>query len=40
MKIVYFGTPDFAVCPLEKIISEGYEVLAVVTNKDKPVCVR
>lgn len=37
MKIVYFGTPDFAVCPLEKIISEGYEVLAVVTNKDKPV---
>lgn len=37
MKIVYFGTPDFAVPPLEKIIEKGYDVVAVVTNKDKPV---
>lgn len=37
MNIVYFGTPDFAVKPLEKIIEAGYTVSAVVTNKDKPV---
>ncbi len=35
MKIVYFGTPDFAVNPLKKIIDEGYEVSAVVTAPDK-----
>ncbi|MBR2498334.1 MAG: methionyl-tRNA formyltransferase [Clostridia bacterium] len=37
MRIVYLGTPDFAVLPLEKIISSGREVVGVVTNKDKPV---
>jgi len=30
------GTPDFAVPTLEKIISDGHEVLAVVTQPDKP----
>jgi methionyl-tRNA formyltransferase len=37
MKIVYLGTPDFAVAPLEEIVKAGYEVVAVVTQPDKPV---
>ena len=36
MKIVYFGTPEFASSQLEAIISAGYEVAAVVTVPDKP----
>lgn len=36
MKIIYFGTPDFAVKPLEKLI-ENFEVVAVVTQPDRPV---
>ena len=31
------GTPDFAVQPLKNIVESGYNVVAVVTNKDKPV---
>ncbi len=37
MRIIYFGSPDFAVKPLEKLIEKGYEIVAVVTNRDKPV---
>ena len=37
MRIVYLGTPDFAEKPLEKLIENGYDVVAVITNKDKPV---
>jgi len=37
LRIVYLGTPDFAVKPLENLIENGYDVVAVVTNKDKPV---
>lgn len=36
MKIVYFGTPEFASSQLEAILSAGYEVAAVVTVPDKP----
>ena len=36
MRIVFMGTPDFAVPTLERIISDGHEVLAVVTQPDKP----
>ena len=36
MKIVFMGTPEFAVPCLQKIIDEGHEVLAVVTQPDKP----
>ena len=36
MKIVYMGTPDFSVLPLEKLI-ENYDVVAVVTQPDKMV---
>lgn len=35
MKIVYMGTPDFAVEPLEAIIKAGHEVVAVVTQPDR-----
>lgn len=36
MKIIYMGTPDFAVGPLEALIHAGYEVTAVVTQPDRP----
>ena len=36
MKIVYMGTPDFAVAPLEALIQAGHQIIAVVTQPDKP----
>ncbi len=36
MKVVFMGTPDFAVGALEAIIKAGHEVTAVVTQPDKP----
>lgn len=36
MKIVFAGTPEFAVLPLKKIIESGYEVAGVITQRDKP----
>ena len=36
MKILFAGTPDFAVAPLQAIIDSGYEVVGVVTQADKP----
>ncbi len=36
MKVVYMGTPDFAVSCLEGIINAGHEVCAVFTQPDKP----
>lgn len=36
MKIVYMGTPDFAVPPLRALVKAGYEVVAAVTQPDKP----
>lgn len=36
LKIIFFGTPDFAVASLEAILAAGYEVAAVVTAPDKP----
>lgn len=36
MKVVYMGTPDFAVGPLEAMIQAGHELVAVVTQPDKP----
>ncbi len=35
MRIVYMGTPDFAVGPLEAMIKAGHQVSAVVTQPDK-----
>lgn len=34
--IVYMGTPDFAVAPLQALLDAGYRVKAVVTVPDKP----
>lgn len=36
-KIVYMGTPDFAVEPLRRLVEGGYNVVCVVTMPDKPV---
>ena len=35
-RIVYMGTPEFAVAPLDRLISRGYNVVGVVTVADKP----
>ena len=36
MKIVFMGTPDFAVGALKALVEAGHEVVAVVTQPDKP----
>ncbi|OOB76912.1 MAG: methionyl-tRNA formyltransferase [Epulopiscium sp. Nuni2H_MBin003] len=36
MKIVFMGTPDFAVPTLEMLIEEGHKIELVVTQPDKP----
>lgn len=36
MRVLFMGTPDFAVGALEAIIHAGHEVVAVVTQPDKP----
>ena len=36
MKIVFMGTPDFAVVSLKTLISNKHHVTAIVTVPDKP----
>jgi methionyl-tRNA formyltransferase len=36
-KIIFMGTPDFSVPVLKRILADGYEVIAVVTQPDRPV---
>ncbi len=36
MKIIYMGTPQFAVAPLQALAAAGHDILAVVTRADKP----
>ena len=36
MRVVFMGTPDFAVWTLKAIIEAGHDVAAVVTQPDKP----
>lgn len=36
LRIVYMGTPDFAVAPLRRLVESGYHVVGVVTMPDKP----
>ena len=36
LKIVYMGTPDFAVEPLRCLVEGGYNVVGVITMPDKP----
>jgi methionyl-tRNA formyltransferase len=37
MKLIFMGTPDFAVPCLESLIAAGHEIAAVFTQPDKPV---
>ena len=37
LRIVFMGTPDFAVASLRALVESGYQVVAVVTQPDKPV---
>ncbi len=37
MKVVYFGTPEFAVPTVERILASNHEVLLVVSRPDRPV---
>ncbi|MFL0470987.1 methionyl-tRNA formyltransferase [Priestia sp. 179-F W1.4 NHS] len=36
MKVVFMGTPDFSVPVLQTLLKDGYEVVAVVTQPDRP----
>lgn len=36
LRIIFMGTPDFAVPSLERLVDAGYEIAAVVTAPDKP----
>ena len=36
MKIVYAGTPEFATLPLQALIDNGFDVVGVITQEDKP----
>ncbi|NGQ93814.1 methionyl-tRNA formyltransferase [Brevibacillus sp. SYP-B805] len=36
-RIVFMGTPDFAVASLEALVEAGYRIVAVVTQPDRPV---
>lgn len=36
MRIVFMGTPEFAVPSLDMLVNQGYEIAAVVTQPDKP----
>ena len=36
MRVLFWGTPDFAEPPLRALIGEGFEVVGVVTQPDKP----
>lgn len=37
MKVVYFGTPEFAVPTLERLLASSHEVVFVVSRPDRPV---
>lgn len=36
MRILFWGTPDFAVPPLRALLGEGHDVVGIVTQPDKP----
>ncbi len=36
MNIIFMGTPDFAAESLKAIIEKGHNIMAVVTNPDRP----
>jgi methionyl-tRNA formyltransferase len=37
LRVVFWGTPEFAAPPLRALIGEGFDVVGVVTQPDKPV---
>ena len=37
MRVLFWGTPEFAAAPLRALLGEGFEVVGVVTQPDKPV---
>lgn len=37
MRVLFWGTPDFATPPLRALLGEGFDVVGVVTQPDKPV---
>lgn len=37
MRLIFMGTPDFAVPSLERLLADGHEVVLAVTQPDKPV---
>ena len=36
MKVLFMGTPDFAVPSLKRLLADGHEIVAVLTQPDKP----
>lgn len=36
MKILFAGTPDFATAPLRALVENGFEIVGVITQADKP----
>ena len=36
LRIVFMGTPDFAVAGLKKLVESDYDVVGVITAPDKP----
>ena len=36
MRVLFWGTPEFATAPLRALLGEGFEVIGVVTQPDKP----
>jgi methionyl-tRNA formyltransferase len=36
MRVLFWGTPEFAAAPLRALIGEGFDVVGVVTQPDKP----
>ena len=37
MRVVFWGTPEFATAPLRALIGEGFDVVGVVTQPDKAI---
>ncbi|MGH7618774.1 MAG: methionyl-tRNA formyltransferase, partial [Gemmatimonadaceae bacterium] len=37
MRVLFWGTPEFAAPPLRALIGEGFDVAGVVTQPDRPV---
>ena len=36
LRIIFMGTPEFAVASLDKLVAEGANIVGVITAPDKP----